>query len=372
MTAARPGVKPAEAPESPLASRLAAVAPVDPTLRIPAGERLDSLAKPAGSLGRLEDLAARIYCIRRAQRPLRVDPARQYTLAGDHGVAAEGMGANPPGITRQMVRNFLRGGAAINVLCRNAGMDLVIVDAGCRGPAFVKHPMLLDRRIASGTANMARGPAMSLEQCAAALGMGMDLARDAARDGIVCLGVGEMGIANTTAASALLAAYLGLPVARLAGPGAGLGPGGLEHKMRVIERALRANADAVRAAEPLAVLAALGGLEIAGMAGVILGAAEAGLPCLIDGFIAQAALTAAIRLCPAASGYALTAHVSAEPGSRTLFAEYLRPLGHIPVLDLDLRLGEGTGAALALPILRAACAVFNDMATFGDAGVTRA
>ncbi len=353
---------------SRLGSRLAAVRPVDASLEAAAWERLDDLTKPPRSLGRLEELAAQLYVISRGRTPLAVDPVRHYTLAGDHGVVAEGVTSNPPEVTRQMVLNFLRGGAGINALSRSAGVELRVVDAGCAGPEFEDHPQLLKRRIGSGTANIAVGPAMSREACAAAVLMGMDLAAAAAAEGVRCLSAGEMGIGNTTPSSALFAALLGLPVPELTGPGAGLGSGGLAHKRAVILRALEANRAALESGRPLDILAALGGYEIAGMAGIMIGAAAAGLPVLVDGFIAQAAFAAAWKLCPAAGGYAVFAHTSAEPGSRVL----LKALDRSPLLDLGLRLGEGTGCALAVPLLRAACAVFNEMASFGSAGVTKA
>ena len=345
-------------------SRVASIRPTDPGLEAPARAHLDDLTKPRGSLGRLEDLAAQLYRIRSGRIPLAVDPVRQFTLAGDHGVVAENVTSNPPEVTRQMVHNFLQGGAGINALCRAAAIELLVVDAGCFGEPFPPHPSLLSRRIASGTNNITQGPAMSPEQCATALLMGMDLAASAAADGVQCLSIGEMGIANTTAASALFAAYLSLPVASVTGPGAGLGAGGLAHKISVIERALSTNANLLT--DPLGILAALGGYEIAGMAGVILGSAVAQLPCLIDGFIAQSAFVAAWKLCPPVAEYAIFSHTSAEPGSAAL----LSALGRAPLLDLGLRLGEGTGSALAVPLLRAACAIYNDMATFSAAGVT--
>ena len=354
-------------PVTRLHDRLAAIRPVNDAREAAARSRLDDLTKPRGSLGLLEDLAAQLFVIF-GETPLAVDPVRHYTLAGDHGVAAEGVTSNPPEVTRQMVLNFLNGGAGINVLSHSVGMEFFAVDAGCLGDPFPEHPLLLNRRIGSGTANMADGPAMSREACAEAVLMGMDLAAEAAADGVRCLSTGEMGIANTTAASALFAAYFGLPAAEITGPGAGLGAGGLAHKIAVIERALTINAEAARSGDPLDVLAAFGGYEIAGMAGVMLGAAEAGLPCLVDGFIAQSAAIAACRLSPAVSGYAVFTHVSAEPGSTHL----LRAARRTALLDLGLRLGEGTGCALAVPLLRAACAVFNNMASFSDAGVTKA
>jgi nicotinate-nucleotide--dimethylbenzimidazole phosphoribosyltransferase len=345
-----------------LRSRIAAVAPTDPGPEATARARLDDLAKPRGSLGRLEDLAVRICRIRKGRTPLAVDPARQFTLAGDHGLVAEGVTQHPSDITRLMVRNFLAGGAGINALCRVAGIELAVVDAGCRGDPFPDHPALLQRRIGPGTANLARGPAMDEEACAAAVLMGMDLAAKAALDGMQCLGIGEMGIGNTTSASALAAAYLDLSVPAVAGPGAGLGEGGLTRKIAVIERSLDVNREAVQSGDALRILAALGGYEIAGMAGIVLGAAEASLPCLVDGFIAQAAFTAAWKLRPAVADYAVFAHASAEPGGAALLAA----LGRTPLLDLGLRLGEGTGCALALPLLRAACAIYNDMATLRE------
>ena len=350
-----------------LKARLAGISPTDSGLESVARARLDDLTKPRGSLGRLEDVAAQLFRIRKGRVPLTIDPVRQFTLAGDHGVVAEGVTSNPPEVTRQMVLNFLNGGAGINALCRAAGVELLVVDAGCLGDPFPEHPSLLQKRIASGTANMVHGPAMSVELCASALLMGMSLAAAAAADGIQCVGIGEMGIANTTSASALFSAFLKLSVPDVTGPGAGLGSGGLAHKIAVIERALAVNAEAVRSGDPLRILSALGGYEIAGMAGVALGAAEAGLPCLVDGFISQAAFVAAWKLCPAVEDYAVFAHTSAEPGSAALLAA----LNRKPLLDLGMRLGEGTGAALAVPILRGACAIYNDMATFSSAKVTK-
>ena len=353
---------------SALHCRLEAVHAVDASLEAPAWAHIDDLTKPPRSLGRLEQLAAQLFVIFGGQTPLCVDPVRHYTLAGDHGVVAEGITSNPPEVTRQMVQNFLHGGAGINVLCESANIELRIVDAGCAGPAFADHPLLLHRRIASGTANMAHGPAMSPDDCARAVLTGMELTAQAAREGIRCLSTGEMGIGNTTPSSALFAAFLGLPVSDVTGPGAGLGTGGLAHKIAVIERSLAANAAVLTGGDALEIFAALGGHEIAGMAGVMLGAAEAGLPVLVDGFIAQAAFVGAWKLCPAVDGYAVFAHTSAEPGSRHL----LSVLKRVPLLDLGLRLGEGTGCALTVPILRGACAMFNSMASFGQAGVTRA
>lgn len=345
---------------------LARIRPADMDLESAARARLDDLTKPRGSLGRLEDVAAALYVMAGGVTPLRVDPVRFFTVAADHGVAAEGVSAYAQDVTRQMVHNFLSGGAAINVLCRTFGIGLQVVDAGCRGGAFAAHPMLIDRRLGDGTANMAAGPAMTEEVCARGLLAGMELAAEAVSAGARCLGIGEMGIGNTTAASALFAAWLKLSPERLTGPGTGLNAEGVRRKTAVIARAIEVNAGALQSGDPIRVLAALGGFEIVVMAGVALGAANCRVPCLIDGFIAQSAWLAALKLCPAVRTYTLVAHVSAEPGSAAL----LPALETRPLFDLGMRLGEGTGAALAVPLLRAAVALFNDMATFSGADVS--
>ncbi len=344
-----------------------AIVPVDCGLTARAKAHLDNLTKPPGSLGRLEDAAARLYCIAEGRTPLRVDPAIMFTVAGDHGVAVEGVSVFPQEVTRQMVANFLRGGAAINVLCRAAGMDLRVVDAGCVGGAYAPHPLLIDVRCGDGTANFTRGPAMSVEVCRTALERGAAVAEAAAEQRYACVGVGEMGIANTTSATALYCALLHLDPEDVAGPGTGASPEMIRRKAQVVRRACTANAAALECGDPLEVLAALGGFEIAVMAGIMLGAARRRLPVLVDGFISTAAFAAARALCPAVQGCCFLSHASAEPG----YAAVLRALdAERPLLDLGLRLGEGTGAALGLHLLRSAAAVFNDMATFAQAGVT--
>lgn len=355
-------------PRSPLPSDLArecrAVAPVAPERAAEAGRRLDGLTKPPGSLGRLEDMARQLYAVQE-RAPLRARPARMFTIAADHGVVEEGVASSPQAVTALMVRNFLAGGAGINALCTTAGADLRVVDAGVAAEPFAPHPALIDAKIARGTANMAKGPAMTHEQCAAALRLGVQLAEQAREDGIRVVGTGEMGIGNTTASSALFCAYFGLSPAEMTGMGAGVPPAGLEHKTRVIEKALTVNRDAAAGGNPLAVLAALGGLEIAALAGLILGSAARRMAVMIDGFIATAAFTAAWKLAPAVRGYCFFSHGSAEAGH----ANVLKRLGETPLLDLGLRLGEGTGAALAFMLLDAAAAVYNDMATFEGAGI---
>lgn len=344
----------------------ASVLPVDESLDARAREHLDNLTKPKGSLGRLEDVAARLFCIAGGVTPLRVDPGVVFTVAGDHGVAAQGVSPYPQIVTRQMVRNFLEGGAAINVLCNVTGIEQNVVDAGCAGGPFEPHPRLIDLRLGEGTADISQGPAMSAETCRRALLQGATVAAKAAGMGYRCVGTGDMGIANTTSAAALCCAYLGLPPEVVVGAGAGLDAEGVARKIDVVRRALEANRAACISGDPTAVLAALGGFEIAVTAGIILGAAQHGLAVLVDGFISGAAYVAALRHCPAAAGYCFLAHSSAERGH----AVVLKTLGaERPLLDLGMRLGEGTGGALALVLLRAAAAVFNDMATFGKAGV---
>lgn len=348
-----------------LAARLSAIAPVDRSHEPAARAHLDNLTKPHGSLGQLEDVVVDLVCIRGGGTPA-VDPVRLFTVAGDHGVVAEGVSPYPQEVTRQMLANFLLGGAAINVLSRSAGAQLLVVDAGCAGEPFPEHPHLLHRRVASGTANFVQGPAMSLEQTEQALINGMDLVHMAVQDGCRCVGIGEMGIGNTTPATALFAAWLGLAPEQITGPGSGLNQSGVQRKIDVIRKALGIHAKVVAEGHALPVLAALGGFEIATMAGIILGAAELRIPVLIDGFIAQASFLAALRLCPAAEGYGVLTHVSAEPGSDV----FLKLLNKKPLLDLGLRLGEGTGCALALPLLRGIAAAYTEMSTMDNAGVS--
>lgn len=351
-----------------LSERIQAVKPVDKQLLVPAQAHLDNLTKPRGSLGRLEELAARLYCVGGGQRPLRVDPARIFTVAGDHGVAAEGVSTFPQEVTRQMVLNFANGGAGINVLCKTAGVDLRVVDAGCLGGPFPEHPNLIQRKVAEGTANLSRGPAMDEETVTKALLLGMSLADEAHADGCRCIGTGDMGIANTTPSTALFAAYLGMDPATIVGPGTGLDHEGMARKVDALHRALVVNGDVVKSGDALAILGALGGLEIATLAGLIIGAASHGMVCAVDGFISTAAYTAAWKLCPAVKEYCVLSHASAEPGYMTVVSA----LGHSPLLHLAMRLGEGTGAALAIFLMRAAADIFNDMATFADAGVAEA
>ncbi|MDD4732607.1 MAG: nicotinate-nucleotide--dimethylbenzimidazole phosphoribosyltransferase [Desulfovibrio sp.] len=339
--------------------------PADPNLREPGQARLDSLTKPQGSLGRLEELALQMYMAQGGGQPA-ADPARIFTVAGDHGVAAEGVSAFPQEVTRQMVHNFLNGGAGINVLARTVGAELYVVNAGVAGDLFDQHPALIQHKMGNGTANFTQGPAMSTQLCSQALLFGAQLADQAHRDGIRTLLTGDMGIANTTPSTALYCAHLDLEPEDITGPGTGLSNEGLSRKIRAVERALQANAEAVQSRDPLRILAGLGGFEIAVLAGLILGGAANQQMILVDGFISTAAYVSAWKFQPHVADYAVLSHASAEQGHGAA----VRALGGRPLLDLGFRLGEGTGAATALFLLRAAADIFNTMATFDEAGVT--
>jgi len=322
---------------------------------------LDDLTKPQGSLGRLEELARQVCLAQGTTRP-RLGKKRIYCFAGDHGVADEGVSAFPKEVTPQMVRNMLAGGAAINVLTRHAGIELVVVDMGVDDP-LENAPGLCRRSIRRGTDNIADGPAMSREEAEAALSAGIGLAEDAAADGVTLLGTGEMGIANTTPATALFAACLKCSVEDITGRGTGIDDERLGHKIQVIKRALAVNRE--RLADPIERLAALGGFEIAGIAGLVLGGAACRVPVVVDGFISTAGAVAACAICPAAREYLIFSHLSQERGHRVI----MEALAARPVLDLDMRLGEGTGAAIAMGIVEAAVKIYNEMATFSGAGV---
>ena len=319
-----------------------------------ARRRFDAKTKPRGSLGRLEELGCTIARIR-GFIPERLESVI-VVAAGDHGVTAEGVSAYPSEVTAQMVANFAAGGAAINVLAKQAGTRLVLVDAGIVAP--FEHELVRSVRIGAGTANMAQGPAMTAEELERALAAGAELAAELDAD-VVALG--EMGIGNTTAASALTAALLGVEPELVCGPGTGLDAAGVARKVDVVKRALAAN----EGADPLA---AFGGFEIAFLAGLAIGCAERNVVVLVDGFITAAAVLAAVQRAPSVAAFLIASHRSPEPGH----ALVLDALGLEPLLDLGLRLGEGSGAALALPLLDASIAILRDMTTFDDAGVTDA
>ena len=344
---------------------LDAVAPVDLGPKAEGQAHLDNLTKPVGSLGRLEELALQLYLIQ-GGKPPQADPMRIYTVAGDHGVNEEGVSPYPQEVSRQMVLNFLADGAGINALAKTVGAQLFVVDAGCCGGRFDDHPALIQAKVASGTANLAKGPAMTRAQCLEALMLGVSLADRAHADGVKVLGTGDMGISNTTPSTALYAAYLGLDPAGLTGPGAGLTAEGVSAKGVVIRRGLEANRAAVASGDPLEILAALGGLEIAALAGLVLGGARNHQLVCVDGFISTAAYLAAWKIHPAVRDYCLLSHASAEPG----YEAVVEAMGVTPYLHLGFRLGEGTGAACAMFLVRAAANVFNQMATFASAGVS--
>jgi nicotinate-nucleotide--dimethylbenzimidazole phosphoribosyltransferase len=346
----------------------ARIAPTDGAAAAEAQQLLDAKTKPPRSLGRLEDLACQLAAIRGDATPAPARPAKAIVVMGaDHGVAAEGVSAYPQEVTGQMLLNFARGGAAINVLARQAGARVVVVDMGVAHPAAAAGDAPLPiraHRIAAGTANFARGPAMTRAQALAALAAGAGVAEELARDGIGLIGIGEMGIANTTAASALAAVFTGAPPEEVTGRGTGIDDATLRRKVEVVRRGLELNRP--DAADAVDALAKVGGFEIAGLAGVVLGAAAARVPVVIDGFIASVAALAAVRIAPRAGGYLIASHRSVEAGHRVV----LQALGARPLLDLDLRLGEGTGAALAMPLVDAALAIAAEMATFASAGVS--
>ena len=344
-----------------IAATVAAITPLDGDAMAAARSRQGELTKPAGSLGRLEALAIQIAGITGQERPTLAQKAI-VVMAGDHGVTAEGVSAYPAEVTPQMVRNFLRGGAAINALAGVVGARVVVVDVGVA--SALEHPGLLARKVASGTANMAQGPAMTRTQAEDAIAVGVEVVESLAREGALVVATGEMGIGNSTAASAITAALTGAPPAEVTGRGTGIDDAQLSHKIAVIERALAVNQP--DHSDSLDVLAKVGGLEIAGLVGVILAGAAHRLPVVMDGFIAGSAALIAERLAPQIRDYLIAGHVSVERGHRVL----LDALGLAPLLDLDLRLGEGTGAALAMGVIDGALAAHNQMATFAEAGVS--
>jgi nicotinate-nucleotide--dimethylbenzimidazole phosphoribosyltransferase len=327
---------------------------------------LDVLTKPLGSLGVLEDLAARMVSIRQDDFANPLQKA-VYVFAADHGVTVEGVSAYPSEVTRQMVLNFLAHGAAINVLAKLHHVELNVIDVGVDAD-FHGIDGLLDHKIRKGTRNMLHEPAMNDEELARALEIGIKLAQDAKAKGKNLLAVGEMGIGNTTAASAIASVLTHTPVAQVSGRGTGLNSAAYAHKLEVIKAVVHKHFQAGTTPEPLDVLRCVGGLEIAAMTGFILGAARYGLATIADGFISTAAAAIASSIEPRVRGYLFAGHQSEEPGHRVLL-EYL---GLKPILSLNMRLGEGTGAVLAMPIIESAMALYNQMATFASAGVSEA
>jgi nicotinate-nucleotide--dimethylbenzimidazole phosphoribosyltransferase len=324
----------------------------------------DRLTKPLGALGRLETLGVRLAAIAGASPPPVPAPAAVAVFAGDHGVVAEDVTPWPQDVTAQMVQNFLAGGAAINVLARQAGARVVVVDVGVV-PELEATPGLVREKVRAGTANLAREPAMSATEARRALDVGAAVAARLVADGARCLVMGDMGIGNTTPSAALVAAFTGRIAADVTGRGTGIDDTTLARKVATVDRAL-ARTEFADDHDPLTVLASLGGLEIAALAGFVVGGAAARVPVVVDGVIADAALLTASRLVPAALPFCVAGHRSTEPAARAV----LETLDLDPMLDLELRLGEGSGACLALPVLEAAARILGEMATFDAAGVT--
>lgn len=338
------------------------IRPIKTELYELAQQRLDNLTKPPGSLGRLEEFARRLVAIYRTEMP-EIPKKVVFTFAGDHGVAEEGVSAFPQSVTAQMVFNFIKGGAGINVLARHAGADVVVIDIGVNFD-FDDMEGLVKRKVVHGTKNIARGPAMTRDEAVRCIEIGIELAREYADKGYRLFATGEMGIANTTPSSAIAAVITGKPVSDVTGMGTGIGEIALKNKVRVITKAISINRPDPR--DGLDVLAKIGGAEIGGIAGLCLGAAEKGLPVVIDGFISTAGALIAYTLNPDVADYLFAAHTSVEKGHQAMLAHMkLRP-----ILNLDLRLGEGTGAALTMTVIDAGLKIYREMATFSEAGVS--
>jgi len=344
-------------------STLARITPVNPDLLLQAQAKLDNKTKPLGSLGKLEEFARRIAAISGTLEP---DTTKKvvFTFAGDHGVTEEGISLFPKEVTPQMVFNFLAGGAGVNVLARHAGAEVRVVDVGVDYD-FENAPGMIHRKVARGTRNLAKGPAMTREEMLAALQVGLDLAEQCKSEGVALVGTGEMGIGNTTPSSAIIAAISGKSVTDVTHRGTGINDAALVNKIRVIEQALAVNKP--DPADPLDVLAKVGGFEIAAIAGLVLGCAANSIPVVIDGFISTAGALIASELHPNVRDYIFAAHKSVEIGHSFM----LERIGADPILDLNFRLGEGTGAALAMSLLDAGVKIMKEMATFEQAGVSK-
>jgi nicotinate-nucleotide--dimethylbenzimidazole phosphoribosyltransferase len=346
-----------------LENTIANISKADEAAAKAARARQDDLSKPRGSLGLLEEVAVRIAAMRRTPRP-RLGPGAVFVMAGDHGVAAQGVSLYPQAVTAQMVGNFLSGGAAINVLSRAAGARVVVTDAGVASD-IPPAPGLYIKKIGRGTADIAQGPAMSREEARLSIEAGISVFEaEYSREPFFIAATGDMGIANTTPSAAIASALSGLTPREIAGRGTGIDDAMLERKISVIEQALARNKPDAK--DGLDVLAKVGGFEIGAIAGVCLAAAAKRMPVILDGFISTAGAMIAAALAPEAKDYMIASHVSAERGHRII----LERLGLKPLLDLGLRLGEGTGAALAMPLCVAACKILDEMSTFSEAGVS--
>jgi nicotinate-nucleotide--dimethylbenzimidazole phosphoribosyltransferase len=332
-----------------------------------AQKHLDNLTKPLGSLGRLEEFAQRLVAITENRKPV-LDKKVIFTFAGDHGIVDEGVSAYPKEVTPQMVLNFLRGGAGINVLARHAGAEVVVVDIGVDFDfaeiATQRDVPLRIMKVMKGTRNFAKGPAMTKDEAVKCIESGIELATDYAKKGYKMAGTGDMGIGNTTPSSAIASVLTGIPVREVTGRGTGISDEALERKIRVIDDAIRLNKPDPN--DAIDVLSKVGGTEIGGIAGLILGAASKRMSIVIDGFISTAGALIAHTIEPSVKDYMFAAHNSVEKGHRVM----LKAMGLAPILDLGLRLGEGTGAALAMLMIEAGLKISREMATFQEAGVT--
>lgn len=335
--------------------------PIDEDLEKRVRQHIDIKTKPPGSLGQIEELALQIALAQNTEAP-EADPARILLFAGDHGITAEGVSAWPSEVTTQMVLNFLAGGAAANVFSRTNNVDITVVDAGVIGE-LPDHENLIRANIRKGTRNCMHADALTAEEVVQALSFGADLAKNYTNNGAKLIALGEMGIGNTSSATLITHAIEGISIKELTGPGAGLDAAGVNRKAEILEKAASRRPEKL---SPEEALSAFGGLEITMMAGTLIGAASNNAVVLVDGFIATAAALAAIRARPEVAPYVVFAHASKEPGHRHMISA----LGVTPLIDLELRLGEGSGALLAVPLLRCACAMLNEMATFESAGVS--
>jgi nicotinate-nucleotide--dimethylbenzimidazole phosphoribosyltransferase len=338
------------------------IPPVDLDAAHRARMRQNQLTKPPGSLGRLEEISIRLAGMKADPCPS-VSRKAVIVMAADHGIAAEGVSAFPSEVTKQMVMNFLQGGAAVNVLARQAGASLTIVDIGVASDFDPSLPGLLQRKVARGTRNMVRGPAMTRKEAERAIRVGMEVLDKEAENGLDLLATGDMGIGNTTPSSAIASVLTGLPVSAVTGRGTGLTDAGLAHKVKVIEQAIALNRPDPK--DAMDVLCKVGGFEIAGLAGVMIASASRRIPVVVDGFISTAAAMIATGLVPDVRHYLFGSHESVEIGHRVMH----KHLGLTPLLNLNLRLGEGTGAVLTFHLIEAASRIIREMATFAEAGI---
>ena len=341
---------------------IAGIKPLDAKAMEEAKIRQDNLTKPRGSLGQLESLSIQVAGIKRSPRPQMIHKVI-FALAGDHGVTKEGVSAYPSEVTPQMVCNFLRGGAAVNVLARQVRARVIVADLGIAS-VLQRHPKLKDKKVGLGTHNMVEGPAMSREEAIHSIEAGMELVEEELSEGIDILGTGDMGIGNTTPSSAITAVLTGVDVAMVTGRGTGIDEEGWKRKIKVIQKALEINRPDPK--DPVDVLSKVGGFEIGGIAGLILAGARYRIPVVIDGFISGAAALIATSLSPEVKPYLIASHQSVEQGHKII----LEHLGLKPLLNLDLRLGEGTGAALGMCLVEAAVRILDEMATFAEARVS--